>query len=116
MRYCTDLYDTASYTKSKFAYDTFGKEKAAIECHGRIQSLADIHEKHTGDDMLKKRLAPLALLTIALTAAGSAGAQASAQNFPNKPIHIIVTFSSGGTPDIIARLISDRMSTEWGNR
>jgi tripartite-type tricarboxylate transporter receptor subunit TctC len=49
-----------------------------------------------------------------LTAAGNASAQASAQNFPNKPIHIIVTFSSGGAPDIIARLIGERMSAEWG--
>lgn len=64
--------------------------------------------------MLKKLLAPLALATIALTAAGNAGAQASAQNFPNKPIHIIVTFTSGGAPDIIARLIGERMSAEWG--
>lgn len=64
--------------------------------------------------MLKKLLAPLALTTIALTAAGNAGAQASAQNFPNKPIHIIVTFTSGGAPDIIARLIGERMSADWG--
>ena len=64
--------------------------------------------------MLKKLLAPLALVTIALTAAGNAGAQASAQNFPNKPIRIVVTFTSGGAPDIIARLIGERMSAEWG--
>ena len=64
--------------------------------------------------MLKKLLAPLALITIALTAAGNASAQASAQNFPNKPIHIIVTFTSGGAPDIIARLIGERMSADWG--
>jgi|GEM_PF-5453195 len=44
MRYCTDLYDTASYTKSKSTRDTFDKEKTAIECHELIQSLADIHE------------------------------------------------------------------------
>ena len=64
--------------------------------------------------MLKKLLAPLALATIALTATGPAGAQASAQNFPNKPIHIIVTFTSGGAPDTIARLIGERMSADWG--
>ena len=64
--------------------------------------------------MLKKLLAPLALVMITLTAAGNASAQASAQNFPNKPIHIIVTFTSGGAPDIIARLIGERMSADWG--
>ena len=64
--------------------------------------------------MLKKLLALLALVMITLTAAGNASAQASAQNFPNKPIHIIVTFTSGGAPDIIARLIGERMSADWG--
>ena len=64
--------------------------------------------------MLKKLLAPLALVMITLTVAGNASAQASAQNFPNKPIHIIVTFTSGGAPDIIARLIGERMSADWG--
>ena len=64
--------------------------------------------------MLKKLLAPLAVATIALTATGTASAQASAQNFPNKPIHIVVTFTSGGAPDTIARLIGERMSADWG--
>lgn len=64
--------------------------------------------------MVKKLLAPLAFATIALTATGTAGAQASAQVFPNKPIHIIVTFTSGGAPDTIARLIGERMSAHWG--
>lgn len=53
MRYCTDLCDTASYTKSKFPSDTFGKEKATIECNGLIQLIADIHEKKQETTCLK---------------------------------------------------------------
>nr|WP_233575792.1 tripartite tricarboxylate transporter substrate binding protein [Noviherbaspirillum saxi] len=39
---------------------------------------------------------------------------ASAQSYPSKPIHIIVTFTPGGAPDIIGRLLADRMSAAWG--
>jgi tripartite-type tricarboxylate transporter receptor subunit TctC len=49
--------------------------------------------------------------TVAFTSA--AGAQ-TAQNYPNKPIHIVVTFTSGGAPDILARLIGERLNAAWG--
>jgi len=34
--------------------------------------------------------------------------QASAQTFPQKPIRLVVTFPSGGAPDILARLFSEK--------
>jgi tripartite-type tricarboxylate transporter receptor subunit TctC len=49
--------------------------------------------------------------TVAFTSA--AGAQ-TAQSYPNKPIHIVVTFTSGGAPDILARLIGERLNAAWG--
>ena len=45
--------------------------------------------------MLKKLMPALALATAALSATQPAFAQ-SASTYPNKPIHIIVTFTSGG--------------------
>lgn len=55
--------------------------------------------------------------TVLLACAALAIAPASAQNaaaFPAKPIKIIVTFTPGGAPDILARLLADKMQTTWG--
>jgi tripartite-type tricarboxylate transporter receptor subunit TctC len=54
----------------------------------------------------------LALAALALAAAG--GAQAQAAAYPSKPIHIVVTFTTGGAPDILARLIGERLQASWG--
>jgi len=38
----------------------------------------------------------------------------SATAFPGKPMHIVVTFTPGGAPDILARLIGERLNAAWG--
>src|SRR5246127_2668509 len=41
--------------------------------------------------------------------------QAPAQTpYPTRPIHIIVPFPAGGPSDVLARLIGDRMSADFG--
>jgi len=42
--------------------------------------------------------------------------QASAQSWPNKPVKLIVSQAAGGAPDIVARLVSDRLSRAWGQQ
>jgi tripartite-type tricarboxylate transporter receptor subunit TctC len=39
---------------------------------------------------------------------------AGAQPFPNKTIHLIVAYSPGGTGDVVARVIADRLGTALG--
>jgi tripartite-type tricarboxylate transporter receptor subunit TctC len=45
---------------------------------------------------------------------GQVFAQGAAQNYPNKTIRIIVPFPAGGPTDILARVIGQRMSEDWG--
>jgi tripartite-type tricarboxylate transporter receptor subunit TctC len=62
------------------------------------------------------QFAALALLS-ALTC-GPATAQdradSDARNFPNRAVRIIVPFPAGGPSDIVARVIGQKMSEDWG--
>ena len=50
------------------------------------------------------------LLAIAFVAALQVNAAVSAENLPTRPITMIATFAAGGTNDVIARIMSARMS------
>jgi tripartite-type tricarboxylate transporter receptor subunit TctC len=55
-------------------------------------------------------------LRIALTLAciGLSAAPAHAQNYPTKPVTIVVTLAAGGAADVIARAVAQRLTEEWG--
>ncbi len=57
---------------------------------------------------------PTICLLLAFVAAAAALAPAAAPAQPaGKPIHIVVTFTPGGAPDILARVIAERLATAW---
>jgi tripartite-type tricarboxylate transporter receptor subunit TctC len=59
---------------------------------------------------LSRGLAGAACLLAALLAATSA----TAQEFPSRPVKIIVPFPAGGTADVMPRIFADWLSRKWG--
>jgi tripartite-type tricarboxylate transporter receptor subunit TctC len=39
---------------------------------------------------------------------------AAARNYPNRPVHVVVTVPAGGSPDIVARLLGQWLSERLG--
>lgn len=52
------------------------------------------------------------LLTCCIAAL--AVATASAQSYPNKPVKLLVGFPAGGGLDVLARIVGQRVSEQWG--
>src|SRR5687768_3730341 len=45
---------------------------------------------------------------------GCVGGGALAQGYPNRPVRILVGFTPGGTTDVIARIVAQKMSEGLG--
>jgi tripartite-type tricarboxylate transporter receptor subunit TctC len=58
-----------------------------------------------------KKLTSLLLALVAMLAFATA---AHAQNYPSRPITMIVPFAAGGTSDVIARVVAEQMSATLG--
>lgn len=51
-----------------------------------------------------------------IAALASAGGGAYADNYPSKPIKMIVPFPAGGTTDILARIVGQELTKAWGQQ
>ena len=68
---------------------------------------------HLGRNASMRRLTfLLTVLTLVVTALGQS--PAGAQSYPTKPIRVIVPFAAGGAVDVLARLITVKMSESVG--
>jgi tripartite-type tricarboxylate transporter receptor subunit TctC len=44
------------------------------------------------------------------------GSGASAENFPSKPVHILVPYAAGGAVDVLARTLGQSLAKTWGQQ
>lgn len=63
---------------------------------------------------MTRRFLPVLAFAAVLVAGAAAQAQPSAASYPDKPMKIVVTFTTGGAPDILARLIGEKLQATWG--
>jgi len=50
----------------------------------------------------------------ALLAASALPGFARADDFPSKPVRIVIPYPAGGATDLIARIVADRLTAKWG--
>lgn len=53
------------------------------------------------------------LLTLAIPVAALSSLTAAAQPVPGKPVRIVVSSAAGSTPDVVSRLLAQKMSEAW---
>jgi len=55
----------------------------------------------------------LALAAIFAAGGGAAFAQSTA-SYPDKPVHVIISFPPGGSADVVPRIVGQKLSERWG--
>ena len=55
-------------------------------------------------------------LALGVALAFAAAVHAEDASYPNHPVRIIVPFAAGGPPDVIARIIAQKLSERWGQQ
>jgi tripartite-type tricarboxylate transporter receptor subunit TctC len=72
-----------------------------------------MNHRHTHRRTALRTLSAVVLVS-ALAGAGLAGAPAMAQDYPARPVRILVGFSAGGGVDALARLLGERLAKPLG--
>jgi tripartite-type tricarboxylate transporter receptor subunit TctC len=94
---------------------TFKKARTSVSIMVRHARFEGVHGFAVPNLALPSLRRVLSLLTIALSliACGVKPSFADTQPFPNKMVKIVVGFGPGGSSDVAARLIAERLGDEW---
>lgn len=55
-------------------------------------------------------------ILISALALGAAASAAHATDYPTKPVTMVVAVTAGAGPDVLARVVADRLSQMWGRQ
>src|SRR2546428_8776203 len=55
-----------------------------------------------------------AWLGLLMAASAALAMQAFGQGYPNKPVHVIISFTPGSATDIVGRVVTAKLSEYWG--
>jgi tripartite-type tricarboxylate transporter receptor subunit TctC len=64
--------------------------------------------------LARRRLRLSAAIALAALLGSPYQLQAQTPTWPNKPVRLIVPFPAGAAPDVIARLVAERLGAQWG--
>src|SRR5213593_3076003 len=62
---------------------------------------------------IHRAIAALALIAVAIIGSPGVAAQGT---YPTKPVRLVVPFPAGGTTDILARAVAQKLSEAWGQQ
>ena len=60
--------------------------------------------------------AALTTIIVAVAALGLSAGPSSAQDWPARPVKIVVPYGAGGISDVVARMVADRLGAKFGQR
>jgi tripartite-type tricarboxylate transporter receptor subunit TctC len=81
--------------------------------HHAIISKIRVHCVRIRENRRSPMMMQTLLVVVALAVMSWPGAQSHAQSYPVKPVRYVVAFAAGDSPDIVARLVADRLSRLW---
>ena len=63
---------------------------------------------------MNQTIKPFAILLTLVTCFFLAGASIASDDYPARPVRVIVAFTPGGTTDMLTRMVCNRLSEQWG--